>query len=147
SMRTLVGVFLLATAPLVAMAADFPEWAYPVMPPGLKRPSPDAVVRVPGSDKSYTNQQINDPFGPPDWFPNDHPAMPKVVAQGNRATKVRACSQCHLTSGDGHPESSGISGLPSAYLVRQLTEFKNGGRKGIRTEAMTEIATGITPEE
>src|SRR5262249_61039512 len=61
--------------------------------------------------------------------------------------KVRGCAQCHLTWGDGHPESSGVSGLPAAYTVRQLAEFRSGGRKGIRTEAMTEIAKGITDEE
>jgi|ERR1043166_494159 cytochrome c553 len=146
-MRTLIGVLLLVSAPVAATAAEFPDWAYPVMPPGLQRPDPNAVITVPGSDKKYTNQQINDPFNPPDWFPQDHPPMPKVVANGHRETKVRACAQCHLTSGDGHPESSGVSGLPAAYIVRQLTEFKNGGRKGIRTEAMHEIATGISPEE
>jgi len=146
-MRATIGVLLLALAPAGAIAGEFPDWAYPVMPPGLQRPNPNEVVRVPGSDKSYTNAQINDPYAPPDWFPNDHPAMPKVVAQGNRETKVRACAQCHLSSGDGHPESSGVSGLPAAYTVRQLAEFRGGGRKGIRTEAMTEIAKGITDEE
>jgi cytochrome c553 len=146
-MRTVVGAFLLALIPTVAIAADFPDWAYPVQPQGFSRPNPTEVVKVPGSDKSYTVAQVNDPYAPPDWFPSDHAPMPKVVAQGNRETKVRACSQCHLTTGDGHPESSGISGLPAAYIVRQLTEFKNGGRKGIRTEAMTEISKGITDEE
>src|SRR6476660_2752397 len=146
-MRTLIGVLLLASAPVVAMAADFPDWAYPVMPPGLQRPDPNAVVKVPGSDKSYTNQQINNPFGPPDWFPNEHPPMPKVVANGHRENKVRACALCHLTSGDGHPESSGISGLPAAYIIRQLEQFKTDNRKGVRTEAMAEISKGITPEE
>jgi len=146
-MRATIGVLLLALAPAGAIAGEFPDWAYPVMPPGLQRPNPNEVVRVPGSDKSYTNAQINDPYAPPDWFPNDHPPMPKVVAQGNREAKVRACAQCHLTSGDGHPESSGVSGLPAAYVVRQLAEFRSGGRKGIRTEAMTEIAKGITDEE
>jgi cytochrome c553 len=146
-MRTVVGVLLLALIPTVAIAAEFPDWAYPVQPQGFTRPNPTEVVKVPGSDKTYTVAQINDPYGPPDWFPGDHGPMPKVVAQGNRETKVRACSQCHLTSGDGHPESSGISGLPVAYLVRQLAEFRNGGRKGIRTEAMVEISKGITDEE
>src|SRR4051812_45972981 len=146
-MRTVVGVLLLALIRTVAIAAEFPDWAYPVQPQGFTRPNPTEAVKVPGSDKTYTVAQINDPYGPPDWFPGDHGPMPKVVAQGNRETKVRACAQCHLTSGDGHPESSGVSGLPVAYIVRQLEQFKTGGRKGIRTEAMHEIASGITPEE
>jgi cytochrome c553 len=146
-MRTVVGVLLLALSPTIALAAEFPDWAYPVQPQGLQRPNPDQKIQVPGSDKTYTNAQINDPYGPPDWFPGDHAPMPTVVATGNRERKVRACSQCHLTTGDGHPESSGISGLPAAYIVRQLAEFRSGGRKGIRTEAMIEISKGINDEE
>jgi cytochrome c553 len=146
-MRIVIGAVLLALAPGVATGAEFPDWAYPVMPQGLQRPNPNEVVKIPGSEKTYTNAQISDGYNPPDWFPGDHAPMPKVVAQGNRESKVRACALCHLTSGDGHPESSGISGLPAAYTIRQLAEFKNGGRKGIRTEAMVEIGKAITDEE
>src|SRR3954452_21641318 len=145
-MRTIIGLLLLAMVPALASASEFPDWAYPVMPQGLQRPDPNEVIRVPGSDKSYTNAQINDPFGPPDWFPNDHATMPPTVAHG-RKPAVRACAQCHLTTGDGHPESSGVSGLPVAYTIRQLNEFKNGGRKGIRTSSMVDIAKAMTDEE
>jgi len=37
--------------------------------------------------------------------------------------------------------------LPIAYTIRQLNEFKNGGRKGIRTSSMVDIAKAITDEE
>src|SRR5215475_3167256 len=127
-MKAVVGVFMLALFPAVAPAAEFPDWAYPVAPQGLPRP------------------EANNPFGPPDWYPMDHAPLPKTVAEGRRPG-VRACALCHLTTGDGHPESSSIAGLSAAYIVRQLAEFKSGGRKGIRTTAMTEIAKAINDEE
>jgi cytochrome c553 len=145
-MRKVIGVLALTALFVVAAAADNPDWAYPVAPQGLPRPDPNKTVQVPGSDKQFTEVQVNDGFGPPDWFPGDHAAMPKIVAQGN-APGVRACSLCHLTTGDGHPESSGVSGLPAAYIIRQMAEFKNENRKGSRAAAMVEIAKAISDDD
>jgi cytochrome c553 len=145
-MKAILSAVLLALVPAVATAAEFPDWAYPVAPQGLPRPDPSKVVTVPGSDKKYTEVEVNNPFGPPDWFPADHAPLPKTVAEGRRPA-VRACGLCHLATGDGHPESSGIAGLHANYIVRQLNEFKTEGRKGIRTTAMAEISKAITDEE
>ncbi|HEY7301315.1 MAG TPA: hypothetical protein VH684_25780 [Xanthobacteraceae bacterium] len=145
-MKVIVGALVFALLPAAALAAEFPEWAYPVAPQGLQRPDPNTVVTVPGSDKKYTEAQVNNAFGPPDWFPNEHAPLPKTVAEGRRPD-VRACALCHLTTGDGHPESSGIAGLPANYIIRQLSEFKSGGRKGIRTGAMKGIASAINEDE
>src|SRR4051812_6882067 len=114
-MRCLISAVVLATLPLLtclqpAGAADELDWAYPVTP----RPEPLdnlALKQVPGSTRAYTQAQIDDPFNPPDWFPDDHPPQPPIVAQGNKPA-VRACAQCHLPSGDGHPESASLAGLP-----------------------------------
>jgi cytochrome c553 len=145
-MRSLLWLLVLAFLPTVAVAADGPDWAYPVIPQGLPRPDPAKIVKVPGSDKEYTQAQVNDAFGPPDWFPGDHAALPSVVANGVKPA-VRACALCHLTTGDGHPESAGISGLSAPYIMRSLRDFASGNRKGIRTTAMAEIAKGISPED
>lgn len=141
-MRHLLSVAVLAAFPALATAADGLDWAYPVTP----RPEAhDTLVlkRVPDSAKSYTQAQIDDPFNPPDWFPDEHPPMPAIVAQGSKPA-VRACAQCHLPSGDGHPESSSLAGLPVRYLVQQMNEFKNGGRKGVRATTMIGIAQAIS---
>ena len=125
-----------------AGAADDLSWAYPVTP----RPEqPDNLIlkQVPGSTKAYTQAQIDDPFNPPDWLPDEHPPMPAVVAQGQKPA-VRACAQCHLPTGNGHPESSALAGLAVPYLVRQMAEFKNGGRKGVRATTMIAIAQAIS---
>ncbi len=145
-MRTLTCVLTLALLPVAAVAAEKPDWAYPVAPSNLQRPNPDEVVTVPGSEKKYTQKEVNNPFGPPDWFPNEHAPMPKAVSNGTRPDP-RACALCHLPTGDGHPESAGVSGLNANYIVRQLHEFKNGGRKGIRTGAMVGIAKAISDQD
>ena len=108
---------VMATISLPAMAADLPEWAYPPLP---KLIPPDAVVQkqMPGSTKTYTQAQIDDDFNVADWYPGDHPPLPRVVEHGSPPA-VRACAKCHLTSGDGHPESSSIAGLPVAYFIQQ----------------------------
>jgi cytochrome c553 len=101
------------------------------------------LKQVPGSTRAYTQAQIDDPFNPPDWFPDEHPPQPPIVAQGNKPA-VRACAQCHLPTGDGHPESASLAGLPVPYLMRQMTAFKSGGRKGVRATTMIAIAQAIS---
>jgi cytochrome c553 len=145
-MRALASIALLGMLALPALAAELPEWAYPVNP--APKP-PDAVkpIQLPGSTKQYTQAQIDDGFSPPDWYPQDHGAMPDVVAHGRKESNARACILCHLTSGAGHPESAGIAGLPVGYFMRQLAEFTSGARKGARATSMIPIAKGLTPED
>jgi cytochrome c553 len=145
-MRGLLAVALLGFLTQPVLAADLPGWAYPANP--APKP-PDAVkpIQLPGSTKSYTQAQIDDGFNPPDWYPQDHAPLPDVVAHGRKETNARACALCHLTSGGGHPESAGISGLPAGYFVRQMNEFKNGARKGGRAVAMLPIAKGLNEED
>lgn len=73
-----------------------------------------------------------------------HPAMPKVVANGN-APNVRACASCHLPMGTGHDESAFVAGLPAAYFIRQMEDYKSGARKG--SNSMATIGQHITAEE
>jgi cytochrome c553 len=141
-MRSIICVAVLVSIPLLALAAEELDWVYPVTP----KPEPHdnlLLKRVPDSTRAYTQAQINDPFNPPDWFPDEHPPMPEIVAQGSRPA-VRACAQCHLPSGDGHPESSSLAGLPVPYILRQMAAFKTGGRKGVRATTMVAIAQAIS---
>jgi cytochrome c553 len=144
-MRGLIWLLVLAFLPTAALAAD-PDWAYPVAPQNLPRPDASKVVKVPGSDKEYNEASVNDAFAPPDWFPGDHAPLPNVVANGSKPN-VRACALCHLTSGDGHPESANIAGLNAPYIMRTLRDFAMGRRKGIRTGVMVAIAKDLTPED
>src|SRR5580698_6815306 len=136
----------LSAAAAVAFAADNPDWAYPETPKPQQLDNTD-MKSVPGSSKQYTQAQIDDPFNPPDWFPDDHPAMPQIVAHGGAKPAGRACAQCHLPSGDGHPESASLAGLPTAYFRRQMEAFKTGIRANVRAGLMIAIAQVVTPEE
>ena len=125
---------LLATA-LGTLAAPtladgpLPQWAYPVNPPGLKPPPDDGVPRrLPGSARSFTLTQIRDLYAAVDWYPDEHPPMPPVVATG-RNPGVFACGFCHLPNGQGRPENSSLAGLPAEYIVQQLADFRSGARR------------------
>jgi cytochrome c553 len=123
-----IGVILAALFSFAAPAiAQAPAWAYP-WDPNFKAPPDDGVPRhVPDSAVTYLLSQARDPFLAPDWHPEDHPAMPEVVAQG-RKPDVRACGYCHRAEGTGGPENSSLAGLPAAYIVQQMADFKSGAR-------------------
>jgi len=109
-----------------------PPWAYTVNPPATPGATPvpvdPAPKQMPGSTVSLTVAQTRDAYNPPDWHPADHPAMPEPVAHG-RPKEMRACGFCHLVNGQGRPENAALAGLPVAYIVQQMTDFKNGDRK------------------
>jgi cytochrome c553 len=56
-----------------------------------------------------------------------------------------ACGTCHLMSGQGHPESADIAGLPAEYIVRQMNYFKTGARKD--DDRMGPIAKVVSDED
>jgi cytochrome c553 len=116
------------------------------------QPAPDPTPRlVPGSAATFTLAEIRNGFGPADWFPGDHPAMPDIVARGKRPD-VRACSLCHYPNGKGRPENAGVSGLPVSYFTQTMADFRTGARKSAdprkaNTNIMIAIAKGMTDEE
>src|SRR5205085_4265416 len=82
-------------------------------------PAPDTTQhQLAGSTMSFTLAQVRDGFGPADWYPGDHPAMPDIVAHGSRDRQINACSLCHYPNGKGRPENAGVSGLPYSYFVQ-----------------------------
>lgn len=107
---------------------------------------------VPGSTQGYTAAYIANLFSVPDWFPDTHPAMPDVVAHGDRANNVPACGYCHLPNGQGRPENESVAGLPSGYILQQLSDFKNDLRKSSEPRMgsvalMVRIGKGVTEDE
>jgi cytochrome c553 len=145
-MKTIISLSLTAALSAAAFAADAPDWAYPVTPPPGQLDNV-TMISVPGSSKQYTQAQIDNPYNPPDWFPDEHPAMPEIVMHGGTKPAGRACAQCHLPSGDGHPESAGLAGLPAAYIVRQMSVFKTGGRANARAGVMIAMAQVLSDDE
>jgi cytochrome c553 len=128
-------------APVQAADAP-PPWAYgfttpvaPGTPPA--EPNPQQVLdsvtlhTLPESKLSFTRAQIANRYNPADWFPEDHPAMPEIVAKGKEFARpqVYACSLCHYPNGKGRPENANITGLTYEYFLQQMMDFRNGARK------------------
>src|SRR5690349_9736403 len=106
-----------------------PAWAYPVNPPDLKPRAEDGIARhVPASSATYSVTQLRDRFISPVWHPGDHPPLPPVVAEG-RKPNVFACGFCHRAEGTGGPENASLAGLPAAYIVQQMADYKSGARR------------------
>ena len=160
-----IGVaILLASGALRAQSSLPPEWAYGAgpaaaaaapeapTPAAAPAPAPDVSLKqVPGSAMSFTLAQVRNAFGPADWFPGDHPVMPAVVAKG-KAPDARACSLCHYPNGKGRAENAGIAGLPVAYFLQQLDDFRHDLRKSAEprkanTNIMIGIAKALTEDE
>jgi len=149
----------------VSLAADaLPAWAYgestannpaggaEVRPARAPRPAPDnSLKHVPGSASEFTRAQIGDRFGPADWYPGDHPAMPEIVAHG-RKPDIWACALCHYPNGKGRPENAGVAGLPVSYFIHQMNDFRSGLRKSAdaqkkNTNLMIVYAKAMTDDE
>jgi cytochrome c553 len=124
----LVCLMFLATGVSVRGQEGPPPWAYPVNPPDFK-PSPDdgQLKHVPDSVAAFTVGQTRDRFFAPDWHPADHPPLPEIVAHG-RKPDVFACGFCHRADGPGGPENANLAGLPAAYILQQMADFKSGAR-------------------
>jgi cytochrome c553 len=122
-------VYVLSAAIPTFSAEEPPPWAYPVNPPDFKpRPEDGILRRVPGSGVTHSVTQLSDRFLAPVWHPDDHPSLPQIVATG-RKPNVLACGFCHREDGSGGPENSNLAGLPAAYIVQQMADFKTGARK------------------
>src|SRR5690348_10715518 len=152
-MRNLIWLLVPALLSVIAIAAqppqqnseDHPAWAFPAPdanpPAGAEATGP---VKVAGSTKSYTQKEIDDLANPPDWFPDEHGAVPAIVRSG-ASNKGFACGSCHLFAGYGHPESAYLAGLSSDYLVQQMADFKSGDR--IDPARMNTIAQATSDDD
>lgn len=138
-----------------AASNPIPVWAYGTDPDKASHAPnrlPDANFnQLPDAGLKFTKAQIQNPFGPADWFPGDHPAMPDIVAFGRKPV-IQACAFCHFPNGKGKPENAGVSGLPVSYFVEQMHEFRDGQRKSAdsrkkNTALMSVFAKAMTDQE
>jgi cytochrome c553 len=147
------GLFALSVALLAAAQAQnptsvpngLPSWAYNI-PDKVQPPATPlkGTIRVPGATQEYDAAQVRSTTNPPDWFPDEHPTAPQIV-KGPNAPPGAVCGTCHLMSGQGHPESADIAGLPAEYIVRQMKYFKSGARRD--NERMSPIAKNVSDED
>jgi cytochrome c553 len=168
-----VGCLALGVACSHATDAQEPLWAYgfrtppaagetatfPSPPTHKLRVNEDTAAQlapqhVPGSDAAYSLLDIRYGGQVPDWFPNEHPPMPRVVAHGSAklGPAALACAFCHLPSGRGRPENAPVSGQPASYFIRQIQDFRQGNRHSAdprkpNTLMMIALAKAMTDDE
>jgi cytochrome c553 len=121
-------------------------------PGGLPADTTNTPLTVPGSTRSFTVSQITAPYAPADWFPEDHPPMPDIVARGKEQTGFRACAICHYPNGQGLMQNAPVAGLRVDYILRQLDDFATGRRKSADLNKanafeMAAMARNLTPAE
>ena len=165
-------------APTIQIPAAI-EWAYGYGPdhpkvPGDRRPAPfeevdpDTLLRIPGSNVTTKASTFIRPIqddgikAVADWYPDEHGPIPPIVRFGRKRFNsdgtwdgkegIRACGQCHLATGTGRPENAQPAGLPLAYILQQLEDFRNGLRTSADAEKdnmhrMISFAKLLTPEE
>ncbi|MCB1092607.1 MAG: c-type cytochrome [Verrucomicrobiae bacterium] len=136
------------------------SWAYAI---SIENPPPmaedDLKHSLPGTPLTFNRDEIlgrKDGVmfqGPPaDWYPGDHPKMPKIYAEGDPSRKVIACALCHYPNGKGKAENAPPAGQDRRYLIQQLQDMKAGVRKCADSRKsnynlMIETAQGMTDEE
>lgn len=174
-LRVFLGLAAVAGLGVTAMAAGAPQplWAYGVTTPPLPtdravpqalptrklRPNEDPAEQtkprhVEGSTATYSLVDVRDLNNVIDWFPGDHPPMSDIMRHGpaKMGAAARGCASCHLPNGKGRPENAPIAGLPAAYFIRQIEDFRRGLRatcdpRKPNTPTMILLAQAMTEEE
>ena len=121
-------------------------------PGGMPADTTGQKLSLAGSTRTFTVAEITSPHNPADWFPEDHPPMPDIVAHGKPDTRFRACAICHYPNGLGLMQNAPVAGLPVDYFLRQLADFASGKRKSADVNKanafeMAAMARNLTPEE
>ena len=176
--KTLLGIIFIngsLLAQTIEHSENWPDWAYGLLGPlnegdrvappcplnsrpiecgYVGQPVPDDGIKrtLPGTDLTFTRNEAYFGYGPADWYPNDHPVMPDVVAYGKESEGVQACALCHYPNGQGKMENGHVSGLPKDYILQQLESFIDGKRKSAdsrkaNTNVMARIASRLSNEE
>jgi cytochrome c553 len=98
--------------------------------------------------------QIRDLHNVIDWFPSDHPKLVSVIEHGpaSQGEIGRGCGGCHLPNGRGRPENAPPGGLPAAYFIRQIEDFRHGLRytadpRKPNTNTMIDLAKAMSDAE
>ncbi|MBA2587966.1 MAG: c-type cytochrome, partial [Alphaproteobacteria bacterium] len=148
---------LLGMGAATAAPSSYPDWAYgvPTKDNEATAPKDDGTrFTLPGAAGTFTRGQTAgaNHTPPADWYPGDHPTMPKIISAGDTARGITACAGCHYPNGKGRPQNANIAGLNADYLARQLREMKSGARHSAEprkhnAQQMVDFARAMTDAE
>jgi cytochrome c553 len=146
--------FLTPPTPKEKASPPVPVAASAAVPSGEALAEQTRLHRVTGSTRTFSLMQIHDRLDVVDWFPDEHPPMPPIVQHGSPSLgeKAYGCALCHMPHGKGRPENASVSGLPPAYFIRQLQDFRNGLRSSseprkANARTMIALAQAMTDAE
>ena len=72
----------------------------------------------------------------------------RLIAHGDPARGVDACSACHGEALTGlEPGIPALVGLPAEYIIAQLGNWRSGVRHAAAPDCMAEIAQALAPED
>jgi cytochrome c553 len=124
-------------------------WAFPEARQSFfDRPTPRGPFHVPGSRLTVSRARIVSDEGPVDWFPDDHPPAPDIVAKRGHG-RPTPCAECHFLNGAGFPAAPDLAGLPAPYIVAQVHAFRDGTRRSSQavqpdTDEMIAVARRVS---
>jgi cytochrome c553 len=78
--------------------------------------------------------------------PTDEPVDQALVPRGAELAKQLRCGSCHLPTYEGREQMPRLIHQRLDYLVKSLTEYRDGGRSGIDT-SMNGVMYGISNQD
>ena len=106
------------------LATPWSEAQEKALQAGQPPKDPKVLLHLTGSTRTYRRDQLLSSV--PDWWPQDHPSMPTIVAAGR--DKGMPCAECHGPTGAGIAHTATLTALPAAYIMEQAKAFRDGSR-------------------
>lgn len=153
SVLVLAGLIFFVASDVNAQATlEEMDWAFAISPAFPREEDDGSLHSLPGSDRMFRLDEARNQFGPADWYPQDHPDMPPIVAVGRESAGIMACSLCHYPNGQGKPENASVAGLNPNYFIQQIEDMRDGLRTSANpakanTAMMVAFAVNMTDEE
>jgi cytochrome c553 len=120
-------------------------WHLAVIKTGEKEPIAQRIIEVPENLEQFVNRDTRARFIA--YVPPDSIKTGQVLAAGGGGGKTLPCGTCHGRDLKGLGPIPGIAGRSPSYIVRQLYDFKHGGRAGVGSALMKASVEKLNVED
>ena len=114
-------------------------------PAGGTEPLGRRIVEFPDNDEQYELRDTHSTFTA--YVPVGSVAKGEALATTGGSGTTQACSICHGPELKGVGPIPRIAGRSPSYIVRQLYEFKTGGRSAGASALMKQVVEKLSPED